>query len=257
MNIDLVLAPNPGMLTGPGTNTWIVSHERATVVIDPGPTIDRHVEAVHAALADRTPLAVLVTHTHPDHAPAANGLAADLGVPAIGPAAGPDFSPDRSIADGEREVFGSIVMECVATPGHTPDSVSYRVGDALFAGDHIMGGSTVVVEDMSEYMKSLQKLQGIGLRAIYPGHGPVIDAPETVLSEYIAHRQEREDQIVDALRRGVGSLGELVTDVYADVDPALHRAAAVSVTAHLGKLRIEGRVTVQDEPVWNSEITLS
>jgi glyoxylase-like metal-dependent hydrolase (beta-lactamase superfamily II) len=256
MRVDLVLAPNPGLLTGPGTNTWVVSSDGEAVVIDPGPVIDAHAAAVAEALGGLSVVAVLVTHTHPDHAPAANPLARRLGAPAIGFDAGPEFVPDRRINDGETVPFGAISASCVTTPGHTRDSVSYRIGDALFSGDHIMGGSTVVIEDMGDYLNSLQRLQGTGLSAIHPGHGPVIDAPEELIADYIDHRLERERQIVAALESGASTLGSIVLDVYHDVDPALHPAAAMSVTAHLDKLAREGVVAFGADPTWDSEVVL-
>lgn len=254
MRVGRVLAPNPGLLTGPGTNSWIVWSEGEAIVIDPGPDLDEHVDAIVTALVDSTPVAVLVTHTHLDHAPAANGLAARLGVPAIGPASGPGFSPDRLIADGQSVVFGSTEAVCVATPGHTPESVSYRIDDVLFAGDHIMGGSTVMVEDMIEYMHALHRLRGTGLVTVYPGHGPVIDAPDELFTEYIEHRLEREQEILRSLEHGADTLGGIVLDVYADVNPALHPAAAVSVAAHLRKLVIDGLVRCEDDPGWDSAV---
>lgn len=257
MNIDLVLAPNPGPLTGPGTNTWVVSSEGEAVVIDPGPVIESHIQAIEATVGRTSLRGVLVTHTHPDHAPAANRLADHYSVPAVGSAPGPGFSPDRRIADGESVVFGRSAALCVATPGHTEDSVCFRVGDALFTGDHIMGGSTVVVEDMTDYMQSLRKLEGTGLHTIHPGHGPVIDAPDEVIAEYIAHRIEREHQVVAALRGGASTLGEIVLDVYADLDPLLAPVAAMSVTAHLQKLRAEEAVSFADGLDWESEVLLS
>ena len=243
MKVGVVLAPNPGLMTGPGTNTWVVSSEGEAVVVDPGPVIEAHLAAVEAALGGLSPVAVVVTHTHPDHAPAANSLARRLGVPAIGPAIGPGFRPDRLIADGDGVGFGGRRLVALATPGHTADSTCYRVEDALFTGDHIMGGSTVMVEDMKDYLDSLRAVQGTGLRVIYPGHGPIIDAPDRVVGEYLAHRLEREAQIVEAVRSGAGSVGEVVERVYADVDPALHAPAAVSVDAHLRKLAAEGVVS--------------
>lgn len=257
MTISLVRAPNPSLLTGPGTNTWVVSADAAAVVIDPGPVIDSHLEGIRAALVGLDAVAVLVTHSHPDHAPAANGLADRLGVPAFGSSPGPDFSPDRLIADGEHIGFGAAVAECMATPGHTPDSVCYRIGDTLFTGDHIMGGSTVVVEDMAQYLTSLRRLHGIGLAALYPGHGPVIDAPDELISEYIAHRLEREEQILSAIARGAGTVGAIVTAVYDDVDPALHPVAAMSVGAHLRKLLDEERVITDEDPRWDTLVALS
>lgn len=256
MIIDRVLAPNPGPLTGSGTNTWVVASRGEAVIIDPGPIIEPHLDAIRSVVSQTEVCAVLVTHAHPDHAPAANPLATEFGVPAIGSRSGPEFSPDRSVADGEGVGFGGLEAVCVATPGHTPDSVCYRIRNTLFTGDHIMGGSTVVVEDMIDYLNSLRKLQSTGLEALYPGHGPVIDAPDSVIAEYVSHRIEREGQIIAALERGADSLRAIVADVYRDTDPALHPAAALSVTAHLAKLRTEGRVDTDTEPTWDSEVKL-
>jgi glyoxylase-like metal-dependent hydrolase (beta-lactamase superfamily II) len=257
VNIELVLAPNPGLMTGPGTNTWILSSGEEAIVIDPGPRIVEHEAAIERALEGLIPVGVLVTHTHPDHAPAANPLAERFGAPAIGFDHGPEFSPDHLIADGESVAFGAAAAVCVTTPGHTPDSVSYRVGDALFTGDHIMGGSTVVIEDMTDYLDSLYRLLDTGLAVIHPGHGPVIDAPDELITEYIEHRLERERQIVAALASGARTLGEIVLDVYSDVDPALHPVAAMSVTAHLDKLAVDGMVVCDTDPTWDTEVRLA
>ncbi len=257
MTVSLVRAPNPSLLTGPGTNTWVVSSDSEAVVIDPGPIIDSHIGGIRSALLGLDTVAVLVTHGHPDHAPAANGLADALDVPALGFSPAPDFSPDRLVADGERIGFGSTEAECLATPGHTPDSVCYRIGDTLFTGDHIMGGSTVVVEDMAQYLSSLRRLHGIGLEALYPGHGPVVDDPDALISEYIAHRLEREEQILAAVARGAETVGDIVSVVYDDVDPALHPVAAMSVGAHLRKLRVEERVVTDEDPRWDSPVALA
>lgn len=242
MKVDRVLAPNPSLFTGPGTNAWVVGSRDEAIVIDPGPAIPEHLATIQGALDGLRTQAVLVTHTHPDHAPGANPLAAALGVPAIGSASGPGFRPDRVIADGESVAFGGLAAVAVATPGHTPDSTSYRIEDALFTGDHIMGGSTVIVEDMSDYLQSLRILLDTGLGVIYPGHGPVIEEPDALISEYLAHRLEREAQILAAVREGARSVGEVVGVVYAEVDPALHPAAALSVNAHLRKLDEDGAV---------------
>ncbi|MBI5156884.1 MAG: MBL fold metallo-hydrolase [Acidimicrobiia bacterium] len=242
MNVALVLAPNPGLMTGPGTNTWILSSDDEAIVVDPGPEIPEHLAAIESALGGLGVVAVVVTHSHPDHAPLASPLARRLGVPAVGPAPGPGFRPDRLIADGESVGFGGSRLVALATPGHTPDSTCYRVDDALFTGDHIMGGSTVMVEDMGDYVRSLRAVQGIGLRVIYPGHGPIITEPDRVVGDYLSHRLERERQILAAVRSGAATVGAVVQQVYADVDPALHLPAAVSVDAHLRKLADDGLV---------------
>ena len=243
MNVAVVLAPNPGLMTGPGTNTWVVSQSGDAVVVDPGPMIPEHLDAIAAAVADLTVVALVVTHTHPDHAPAANPLGDRLAVPVIGRAAGDDFRPDRVVADGDEVGFGGLRMVALATPGHTADSTCYRVDDALFSGGHIMGGSTVMVEDMTDYLRSLRAVHGIGLRTIYPGHGPIVADPDRVVGEYLNHRLEREAQILAAVRSGAATVGAVVERVYADIDPRLHIPAAVSVDAHLRKLATDGLVS--------------
>lgn len=254
MNVEVVLAPNPGMFTGPGTNTWILSSEGAAVVIDPGPDDPSHRMATLGAVAALRPVAVVVTHHHPDHAPGAGALAGLLGVPAIGPAASPDFRPDRLISDGDVVVCGAIDIVAVATPGHTADSTCYRVDDALFTGDHIMGGSTVIVEDMADYLTSLHKLHGTGLKVLYPGHGPVMHDPDRMIEEYVDHRLQRESQILSAVRAGARTVGDVVQGVYRDVDPMLHPAAAVSVAAHLRKLADDGLVAFEGGSGWERPV---
>ncbi len=256
VTVSTVLAPNPGLFTGPGTNTYVVGSGGEALVIDPGPIIASHLDAIRSALDGRRPVAVAVTHTHPDHAPAANGLARELGVPALGAAPGPGFEPDRRLTDGTAVGFGEAAAVAVATPGHTDDHLCYRVGDALFTGDHIMGGSTVVIEDLAAYLASLRKLLGAGLSRLYPGHGPLINDPDGVIRDYIDHRLERERQIVAALQAGAGTVGGIVEAVYAGVDRALHPIAAQSVGAHLRKLSREGRVSFAGAAEWGARAAL-
>ncbi len=119
-----------------------------------------------------------------------------------------------------------------------------------------MGGSTVVVEEMSDYLESLRKLHRTDLEVLYPGHGPKIDAPDRTIAEYLSHRMDRERQIIDVLERGASSLGAIVTEVYRDVDPVLHPVAAISVAAHLEKLSDDGRVEIEPDPTWDSGVSL-
>jgi glyoxylase-like metal-dependent hydrolase (beta-lactamase superfamily II) len=152
LNIDRVLANNPGPFTGPGTNTWLLDDGAGSVVvIDPGPVDDKHSRAILELLGSRDLVAVLVTHTHIDHAPLANPLARELGVPAVGHGPGPQFEPDIRLLDGARFPVGRIELAVVHTPGHSDDHLCFRAGNALFSGDHIMGGSSVMVETMGPY----------------------------------------------------------------------------------------------------------
>lgn len=248
MRIDRVLANNPGPFTGPGTNTWILDdgHGRV-VVIDPGPIDTKHAGALMKTIGDRQVEAVLVTHTHVDHAPMANPLASDLGVPAVGYAPGPQFDPDVRLLDGASFEVGALDLYVVHTPGHADDHLCFRAGNVLFTGDHIMGGSSVMVERMGPYLKSLEKLRGSGLERLLPGHGEEMGDPEAVIDWYVAHRLQRHRQIYDAIAEGAASVDEVVEVVYADVDKSLHRLAARSVGAHVELLREEGRITWQDD----------
>ena len=247
MRIERILAPNPGPFTGPGTNTYLVSSGSEVLIIDPGPPDLGHRDAITVALVNRRPLGVLVTHTHEDHAPLANPLAGDLGVPAYGYEAGPGFKPDLFLADQDRVGCGSEEVVAVHTPGHSRDHLCFLAGESLFTGDHIMGGSSVVVEDMGAYLKSLRRLQELQLERLYPGHGLVMDDPAGIVAEYIGHRLEREQQVLSAVRTGASTVMEIVQAVYVDVDPALHPLAAVSVRAHLVKLAGDGLVRRQGE----------
>ncbi len=245
--VTVVRADNPGPMTGPGTNTYVVESAGAAVVIDPGPSEPAAVAATHAAAIEvvldaATPVAVVVTHAHPDHAPAANPLAGRLAVPAVGFASGPDFVPDRIVGDGDTVDCGEIALQVIHTPGHTPDHVCYRLGDTLFTGDHVMGGSTVIIEDLAAYLGSLERLLGIGLDRLAPGHGPQLDTPDAVIAEYIDHRLMRERQILAALAAGPRPIDDIVTVVYPDLEPQLRPAAALQVRTHLQKLENEGVV---------------
>jgi glyoxylase-like metal-dependent hydrolase (beta-lactamase superfamily II) len=248
--IERILANNPGPFTGPGTNTWILSDgSGSAVVIDPGPIDAIHAASINDAVGDSSVVAVLVTHTHEDHAPMANPLARDLGVPALGHRSGPRFDPDLRLDDGDSVDVGEIGIEVVFTPGHSDDHLCFRVGNVLFTGDHIMGGSSVMVEAMGPYLDSLRKLKGTGLETLLPGHGDEMDSPDEVIDWYIAHRIQRHRQIAEAIESGARTPMEVVEIVYAGVDQSLYPLAERSVRAHLTLLSEEGRIAYETDSI--------
>jgi len=250
MKIDRILANNPGPFTGPGTNTWLLDDGTGSVVvIDPGPVDSRHATAIYEAIGSRELVAVLVTHTHSDHAPLANPLARDLGVPAVGHARGPQFEPSIRLLDGAVYDVGDLPLRVVHTPGHADDHLCFRAGNVLFTGDHIMGGSSVMVEAMGPYIASLKKLQGTGLERLHPGHGDDMDDPDQVIEWYLMHRMQRHEQILAAIEGGASTINDVVEVVYAEVDSSLHPLAARSVSAHVTLLSDEGRITWQGDHV--------
>lgn len=243
--IERVLAPNPSLYTGPGTNSYLISDGDEVLVLDPGPIIDSHAAAIIGAVGKRTPVGVVATHTHPDHAPLANPLAVTLGVPVYGYGPGPEFAPDIEIADGAGVRFGSDEIVAVHTPGHTSDHLCFRFGDTLFTGDHIMEGSTVIIEDATAYLESLYLVADLGVDRIEPGHGSAIDDAGQAITDYIDHRLERERQIVDAVSGGAGTVGDIVDVVYAGIPGGLRYAAVHQVGVQLTKLSRDGAVTFE------------
>ncbi len=237
-----VLAPNPGVYTLEGTNTWIVGWDPA-VVIDPGPDDAGHLREVMRE-AGRVG-AILLTHDHPDHAPGAPSLAESTGAPLF--AFRPPVGGER-LRDGQVVRAGGVAVAAVPTPGHTPDHVAFFVEDegALFTGDAVVGRGTSVIDppdgDLAAYLRSLERMRKLGPRTIYPGHGPVVLNAIAKLDEYIEHRAMREEQVLEALKDGARTPDELVADIYTDHGKELHPLAARSVVAHLIKLEGEGRV---------------
>ena len=247
--VTRLIAPNPGMMTGPGTNTYLVG-EQDLAVIDPGPDIDSHVEKIVAEGNGRIRW-ILCTHTHMDHSPAAAKLKAATGATVLGrPApAGQDasFAPDRVVADGDRLFLGGVVLRAIHTPGHASNHLCYLLEDSrmLFTGDHVMQGSTVVINppdgDMRQYLRSLERLLAEELVVIAPGHGYLIGAPHREIRRLIAHRLAREKKVVASLAKlRAASPEELLPLVYDDVPPRVHGVAARSLAAHLDKLVAEG-----------------
>jgi len=254
-----LLAGNPSPFTFSGTQTYIVG-EGEVAVIDPGPDLPDHVEAILAATRGERIAAILCTHTHRDHSPASRPLAAATGAPIVGCAPlaieddGPradaafdfDYRPDRVLGHGERLEGEGWALAAVATPGHTSNHLCFALEGtgALFTGDHVMGWSTTVVSppdgDMTLYMESLGALLARDDRVYYPAHGPAVEKPHSHVRALIAHRRMREKQILAKLGEGEGRIATMVETMYRDIDPRLHPAAGRSVLAHLVDLERRG-----------------
>lgn len=243
-----IVAPNPGIMTGPGTNTYLVGIDEIAV-IDPGPDDQSHLDAIAGCGGDRIRW-ILCTHTHPDHAPGAAGLKERTGAEVLAFASKDGLKVDSRIKEGFRIEATEFRLRAVHTPGHASNHLCFFLEEErlLFSGDHIMQGSTVVIRppdgDMATYLDSLAKVRKLRLKAIAPGHGHVIDTPNDVIDHYIAHRLEREQQILDAVAQaGTTKIDAIVAEVYADVPEELHPVARYSVHAHLLKLAAEGKVS--------------
>ena len=260
--IRRLVAPNPSFMTGPGTNTYLLGESRIAV-IDPGPAIESHIENI-IERAGAPVTWILVTHTHPDHSPGARLLAQITGAELIGrpPPEGPQqdatFSPDYFLGDAERLETSEFVLEGVHTPGHASNHVCYlhTASNWLFTGDHVIDGSTVVINppdgNMKQYIDSLRRVRDLECAALAPGHGDVITDPERAIDWIIDHRLEREAKVAAALSANPGlTTRELVPHVYRDVDEKLYRLAERSLRAHLEKLLEEERASLDDER-WSS-----
>ena len=253
-----LLAPNPSMMTGPGTNTYLFGVAEIAV-IDPGPEIDAHIDRIIEA-ADAPVRWVLATHTHPDHSPGVAALAARTGAEVLGrpaPEHGPQdrsFSPTRVLADGDTLVTAEFTLEAVHTPGHASNHLCYRhaATNWLVTGDQVIDGSTVVINppdgDMNDYIESLRRLRAMNCDALLPGHGDRIGDPERAIDRIIEHRLLRERRVLDAVTRHPRlTPHELVPHVYQDVSPHLFPLAERSLLAHLLKLEKDAAVVCEGD----------
>jgi glyoxylase-like metal-dependent hydrolase (beta-lactamase superfamily II) len=254
-----VTAPNPGVMTGPGTNTYLVGAGDAWTVIDPGPDDAGHVQAILDSAPGRI-VRILVSHTHLDHSPAARSLARATGAPVLGRRplypGGQDasFAPTQELSQGDRlSLADGVTLRVIHTPGHASNHLCYLLEEEnlLFTGDHLMQGSTVVINppdgDMAAYLASLRALLDLDLEWLAPGHGFVIDRPHDAVRSVIAHRGRRRSRVLAALREAGAvdssagiDLTDLLPRVYDDVKPALLAMATRSLLAHLIELRSEG-----------------
>lgn len=251
-----VVAPNPGVMTGPGTNSYLLGTKNVTV-LDPGPAEVEHADAILRAVeaGGGKLVQIVTTHTHPDHSPCAALLKAKTGAKVIGAAIAQDgfqdesFSPDREPKHDEIIDVDGDALRAIYSPGHVGNHFCYlheRSG-LLFTGDHVMQGSTVVIippaGDMKDYIDSLRRMLDYPVKFIAPGHGGLIGEPAKELEYLINHRLKREAKVADKLAGfDQATVEELVVPVYDDVDPSLHPVAQLSLLAHLLKLEKEGRV---------------
>lgn len=243
-----LVAPNPGVMTGPGTNTYLLGNEEVAV-LDPGPAIPAHIDAILETAGDRIRW-IVCTHTHPDHSPAWQAIAAATGAEVIGASPADDmfqddtFAPGRELRHDDMLVTPEFSLRAVHTPGHVSNHFCFFLEEEqmLFAGDHIMNGSTVVIVppsgDMKAYIESLQLLLRYPLKFIAPGHGEVMEDSPAVVEWLVNHRLQREAKVIRGLQQlGRVPVDELVRVVYDDVDTSLHKMAKLSLAAHLIKLR--------------------
>lgn len=249
-----VVANNPSHMTGPGTNTYLVGIDEVAV-IDPGPDDRKHTDAiVGGAMRDRVRWIVL-THTHPDHAPGATRLAKATGAEVLA------FSRreksvrvDRALGEGDTVDGTEFRLEVLHTPGHAPNHLCFHLEEErmLFTGDTILGGMFSVVSpstggDMAQYLATLERLRKLRLRSIAPGHGELIEEPRARIEEYLKHRRDRERQVLRLVRKGPTRVNDVVAALYPDLAPPLVPVAAKQIYSHLKKLRDEDKVTGRDQ----------
>jgi glyoxylase-like metal-dependent hydrolase (beta-lactamase superfamily II) len=280
-NVRRLTAANSGPFTFTGTNSFIIGQGRVAI-LDPGPDDPGHAQTLLDALAGERVEAILVSHTHRDHSPGARYLRETTGAPVL--AAGPhvaartlqagetnrldasadhDFKPDEVLADGAHFKVGDLTLEAVATPGHTANHLAFAMPEAgiLFSGDHVMAWSTTIVAPpdgaMGDYMASLDRLLARDERLYLPAHGGPVNEPARYVRGLRAHRKMRERAILERLQKGDRTIPGIVQNIYRDVDPKLHGAAALSVFAHLEELAARGLVATSDTVRLDGEFAFS
>jgi len=276
-----IVAPNPGPITFTGTCSYIVGTGEVAI-IDPGPNLPGHVEALLDAVRGETVTHILVTHTHKDHSPAAQAIKAVTGAAIVG--CGPhrsarplfvgeintleassdkDYAPDRELGDGDTVEGRGWTLEALATPGHMANHLAFSLREerALFSGDHVMAWSTTVVAppdgSMGEFMASLDRLKGRDETIYWPGHGGPVSDPRRFVRALIHHRRQREASILNRLAAGDKGIPEIVAAIYQGLNPALVGAAGLSVFAHLEDLIAKGQVATDGIPALDSEYRLT
>lgn len=274
--IRRMVAPNPSPFSFKGTNSYVIG-QGSVALLDPGPAIGEHVEALLGALEGEEISHLVITHTHLDHSPAARLIQQKISVEThgYGPHAGGrhavgdkveeggdrDFRPDHELRHGDKIEGDGWSLEAVHTPGHTSNHLCYALSaeGALFTGDHVMGWSTTVVippdGDMGDYLESLRKVRDGGDSVLWPTHGPAVREPRPFVSACIAHREGRELQIYNCLDSGLETVADMVARMYVDVDKRLHTAAARSVLAHLVHMVESGRVLSDGAPGLDARFT--
>jgi glyoxylase-like metal-dependent hydrolase (beta-lactamase superfamily II) len=266
--IARVLAHNPSAFTYFGTQTYVIGDDEVAVV-DPGPYLPEHLDALERAIAGRPVAAIMCTHTHRDHSPAARPLAertgasivgcAPLALETVGPRADAsfdgDYAPAQVLVDDDAILVGGEPVTAVATPGHTSNHLCFSYRGALFSGDHVMGWSTTVVVppdgDMAAYMQSLDKLRKRDDRIYYPAHGPAVTNPQQYARHLLGHRMQREKQILKLIGDQARDVPDIVASAYPGLDPRLTVAAGGSVLAHLIDLERRGLVA-RREDAWTA-----
>lgn len=272
-----VVAANPGPFTFRGTNTYIVG-DGTVAVIDPGPALPAHLDAILSAVATETVSHIAITHTHRDHSPGARRLRDETGAPIVGcaphrrsrplgtgendtmeGAGDADHRPDREMAEGDRVAGPGWSLEALATPGHTANHLAFRLAEenALFSGDHVMGWSTTIVAppdgSMTAFMASLDKLRGRDETIYWPGHGGEVRDPQRLVRALIHHRRQREASILTRVAAGDRTAAAIVGAIYQDIAPALVGAARLSVYAHLEDLVERGLIRTDGPPLVDGE----